>query len=363
LRKTWLLVKHNLRRKLESRMYHLIWDIRSVPTQRSKCSVAAGVSPAESKLIAAPKRFRGCLYSCGGTRVACKAAADTAASTGFPPRKQKSLALTMGIVTKGVILRVLGEHMRKRKTCQPRGLPFRLLVVLAGALLLLAAFAPGANADLLRFYDFEGPPTAPYPVGLNSDPPALEQGPAFALNLGGYPAIRTTAEIGLPLNVPPGASANLNSLGIHRSGAGNLDLNMPFISSTGIYDVTSVSFAVAANGNGFAQVQLRISTDGGATFNPIVGTPAQLIPNGPGTVLTFSVASGTTQNIPNLVLQLHFTGGQSNGIDLQNEIDNIQVNGTAVPEPATIAGGLLGVLGLCWHQRRRLIRGVRWRRT
>ena len=37
------------------------------------------------------------------------------------------------------------------------------------------------------------------------------------------------------------------------------------------------------------------------------------------------------------------------------EIDNIQINGTIVPEPATVAGGLLGVLGLCWHQRRRLI--------
>ena len=46
--------------------------------------------------------------------------------------------------------------MRKFKTCPPRSLPFRLLVILAGALLLLAAFAPCANAQgLLRFYDFE----------------------------------------------------------------------------------------------------------------------------------------------------------------------------------------------------------------
>jgi len=46
---------------------------------------------------------------------------------------------------------------------------------------------------------------------------------------------------------------------------------------------------------------------------------------------------------------------------LQTQIDNIQL--VAVPEPATIAGGLLGVLGLCWHQRRRLIHSVRFRRT
>ena len=258
--------------------------------------------------------------------------------------------------------------MRKFKRRQPRGLPFRLLVILAGALLLLAAFAPCANAALLRFYDFEGVPgpNDPYPVNLDSHMPALEQGTAFALTLtngagGQYPVFRTSAEVGLNLNVPPGAQNNLHSLGIHRSSLSPLNINMPFFSATGIYDVTSISFAVAANGNGYTAVQLNISTNGGATFTTLSGPIA--IPTGPGTVLTFNVASGTTLHIPQLVLQLNFTGGQSNGEDLQNQIDNIQVGGTAVPEPATIAGGLLGVLGLCWHQRRRLIRSVRFRRT
>ena len=63
----------------------------------------------------------------------------------------------------------------------------------------------------------------------------------------------------------------------------------------------------------------------------------------------------TLGNIPSLLVRLHFTNGQSNGTNLQNVIDNIQVNGVIVPEPATVAGGLLGVLGLCWYQRRRLI--------
>ena len=64
-----------------------------------------------------------------------------------------------GIVKNGVILQVLGGTMRKFKTCSRRSLPFRLLVILAGAFLLLAAFAPRANADCpacIRFYDFEG---------------------------------------------------------------------------------------------------------------------------------------------------------------------------------------------------------------
>jgi hypothetical protein len=51
----------------------------------------------------------------------------------------------------------------------------------------------------------------------------------------------------------------------------------------------------------------------------------------------------------------------------------MQIN-AIVPEPATVVGGVLGVMGLCWHQRRRLIRSLlpsggsrteasRWRRT
>ena len=80
-------------------------------------------------------------------------------------------------------------------------------------------------------------------------------------------------------------------------------------------------------------------------------------------IYTFTVPDGTTINIPNLVLRLNFTLGQSNGANLQTAIDNLTINGTAVPEPATVAGGLLGVLGLCWHQRRRLIGVLRLRRT
>jgi hypothetical protein len=52
---------------------------------------------------------------------------------------------------------------------------------------------------------------------------------------------------------------------------------------------------------------------------------------------------------------LTFTNGHSNGKDLQTVIDNILLGGTALPEPATVWGGLLGVCALCWHQRRRLI--------
>jgi len=248
-----------------------------------------------------------------------------------------------------------------------RKFTLRSVLILGGAFALLAAFTPRANADCpacIRYYNFEGDPTAPYPVNLDSHAPALEIGAGFRafLNTGTnpllaatgiFPVASTSAEAGIPLNVAPGdPDTDLTSLGIHRSGRDQLYIDIPMFSAVGIYDVTSVSFAIGANGNGYAFVSLLISTNGGATFTQIGAT--QAIPNGPGTILTFTLPAGTTINQPTLVLRLAFTGGQSNGVDLQNEIDNIQVNGTIVPEPATVAGGLLGVLGLCWFQRRRL---------
>ena len=264
--------------------------------------------------------------------------------------------------------------MRKFKTCSRRSLPFRLLVILAGAFLLLAAFAPCANADCpacLRFYDFEGTPTAPYPVNLDSHQPALEQGPGTTLILQSttngvpYPVVNTSAESAPVVgntNLPAGANPNVVTLGIHRSGLTNLNMIMTFTSPTGVYDIQSVSFASAGSGNGFQNVRLQMSVDGGVTWtNLSVLTP---IPTAITTiVLNNTLCPGCTVGVPNLFIRLNFINGQSNGNDLQNLIDNIQVNGTAIPEPATVAGGLLGVLGLCWFQRRRLISAVRFRRA
>jgi hypothetical protein len=88
----------------------------------------------------------------------------------------------------------------------------------------------------------------------------------------------------------------------------------------------------------------------------------QAIPNS-GTIVVSMAVPAAANNFPQTILRIELTGGQSNGTDLQNVVDNIQVNGTIVPEPATVAGGLFGVLGLCWFQRRRWIRSVRLRRT
>src|SRR5947207_7364003 len=68
-----------------------------------------------------------------------------------------------GIVTTGVILRALGEYMRKFKRFPPPGLRFRSLLILTGALMLLAALEPAAKADLIVYFNFQdsfsgGPP-------------------------------------------------------------------------------------------------------------------------------------------------------------------------------------------------------------
>src|SRR3954470_24330251 len=164
---------------------------------------------------------------------------------------KKSLAMPSEIVTNGVILGVLGGTMRKFKTCSSRSLPFRLLVIVAGALVLLGAFAPSANADCpacIRFYDFEG---AGVPVGRGSHQPALEQGelPPFSIdfqndngtpyNLGNLSA-ESAPTVG-NTNKPAGSLPNVVSLGIHRSGQGHLDLVMTFTSPTGVYNIQSVS--------------------------------------------------------------------------------------------------------------------------
>ena len=249
--------------------------------------------------------------------------------------------------------------MRKFKICRPRNLTFRLLLVVAGALLLLAAFSPRANADLIAYYNFEGPDTPGFPVNLDSHAPAFfSSGNTLTLT---YTAGELEEADGLPENRwPTDPDPNLTGLGLTRSGANTpATFDIPLFSVEGIFQDMTLSFAINALGNGFEFANLLYSTDGGANFTLF---STQKIPES-GTVIISAAVPTAANNAPDLVLRIELTGGQSNGADLQNVIDNIRVEGTIVPEPATIAGGLLGVLGLCWHQRRRLICSIRFRRT
>src|SRR5262245_47137687 len=216
-----------------------------------------------------------------------------------------------GIVTTGLILRALGGCMRKLKRFPRRSLRFRSLLILTGALMLLAAFATSARADLLAYFNFEGPPTSPYPVNLGSQvPPGLITTTLILTDEDGnpYSAANTTAAPGIPLNVAPGdPDSNLTSLGI-RNTQHDLNMDIPMFSSQGIYGVESVSFAYRAEAGGYAFVQLQFSSNGGITFQNISGLIA--LPPTTGSIIVIQVPNGTTINVPDLVLRLQFTGGK-----------------------------------------------------
>jgi hypothetical protein len=249
--------------------------------------------------------------------------------------------------------------MRKFKKFRTRALPFRLFLVVAGALLLMAAFAPSARADLIAYFNFEGVPPGPA-VNLTSQVPP---GAVLTTIITNYnPLNYDTVSPGVPLNVAVGdPDPNLVALGLSASllnDPANFDIPLP---SLGFFQDMSISFAVNVAGNGFTTGALWYSINGGVTFTM---APGQIftLPSSGSLVVSFTVPTAAN-NAPLLVLRLQFTGGQSSGQNVQDIIDNIQVNGTIIPEPTTIAGGLFGVLGLCWHQRRRLIRFVRLRRA
>jgi hypothetical protein len=250
--------------------------------------------------------------------------------------------------------------MRKFKRFPSRGLRFRSLLILTGALVLLAAFAPRANADLIAYFNFEDS-TVGGPPDFTSE---ADQGLGVATTIVTNYIIADMNSVtpGIPLNVVSG-DVDPNNLSIHlfRSGANSpADFDIPLFSSQGFFQDMTVTFAINVQGNGFTAVTLFYSTNGGFTFINS-GNSASLLTGGVQ-LITLAVPTAAN-NAPLLVLRLEFTGGQSNGVNNQDIIDNIQINGTIVPEPATVAGGLLGVLGLCWFQRRRLIRSVRLRRT
>jgi hypothetical protein len=161
--------------------------------------------------------------------------------------------------------------------------------------------------------------------------------------------------------VAPGdLTPNLHGVGFFTTpgSTGTVTLNNVTGGST-VYSGFSLSFAVNTNGNGYHTVELFYQVNGGG----FISAGTQVFANGTSVVVFDLTGTPALNNQGSVDFQLVFSGGHSNGANLQTAVDNFQIN-AAVPEPATIAGGLLGVLGLCWHQRRRLLRAsLRFRRT
>jgi len=244
--------------------------------------------------------------------------------------------------------------MRKFKTRRPRALRFRLLLVVAGALLLMAALAPKANAqNVLVYFNFEDA-TLGGPPDFTSDvvgAPDFNPGGGLVLTTITTNATNFAAVAGFLLNRTAGDidTANPGLAGGFRTTPADNGSYIQFGLNATAFSNMSLSFAYTTAGNGFNTVQLFYSTDGGLNFTP--GPSAPMLTGGQPHLVTLAVPVGADQQA-NLVLRLVFNGGTSMGNNLQTIIDNIQLVG--VPEPTTVAGGLLGLLGLCWHQRRRI---------
>ena len=253
--------------------------------------------------------------------------------------------------------------MRKFNKFWPaRSRVFRSLLVVAGVFLLTAALAPKANATVLIYFNFEDA-TLGGPFDPASDvvgAPDFNPGGGLVLTTITTNATNFAAVAGFLLNRTAGDidTANPGLAGGFRTTPVDNGSYIQFGLNATAFSNMSLSFAYTTTGNGFNTVQLFYSTDGGLNFTP--GPSAPMLTGGQPHLVTLAVPVGADHQA-NLVLRLVFNGGTSMGNNLQTIIDNIQLVG--VPEPTTVAGGLLGLLGLCWHQRRRLIRSVRLRRT
>ncbi len=233
---------------------------------------------------------------------------------------------------------------------------FRLLLILGSVFLLTAALAPKANAqNVLIYFNFEDNPIGPgYDNQADVQPAFGGDNPGggvqFSTLTNTFLANGTGTVAGTTLNRTAGDidTSTLRALGLSTTRLDN-GHSIQFSFNASAFSNMSLSFAVNSSGNGFNMVTLQYSTNG-ITFVP-AGT-ATIAPGGGFHLITFGNLPSAIDGQPFVTLQLVFTGGTSQGQNLQTVIDNIQLTG--VPEPTTVAGGLLGVLGLCWHQRRRL---------
>jgi hypothetical protein len=247
-----------------------------------------------------------------------------------------------------------------------------LFIAVAGALILTAALAPRANATLIVYFNFEDgtlgergtfdgvADVTPANPGGGIQNSTLVMGAYDPDRFGTFASLaiagtnRTAADIDIPANTGHvGFGLGMNSTS--QNDPATLTFN---VDTTFLQDL-SLSFANDNNGNGFDTITLSYSTTGAPNTFTQIGSPLSPVGTGSNILITGAGAWGTTFNVtPSATgfFRLTFSGGQSNGNNRETVIDNIQLGGTVIPEPATVVGGLLGVIGLCWFQRRRLVR-------
>ena len=228
--------------------------------------------------------------------------------------------------------------------------------------MLTGAFVPRADADAVVYFNFEAltftSVSAPGPGGMY---PFLQNQTILNSPTDPFPAggLLLTPAVGTTLNQLAGDVPTTNSalsLRGNTQGTANIDCFRFGVNTTG-YVQASLNFALQSLGNGtqFSQIEVQYSTNGGATFTV---TPEGLVAiNRDGLYHLYTFDISGAGNTSNALIEVCFTGSTTNNVLNVTNLDNLQIN-AIVPEPATVVGGVLGVMGLCWHQRRRLIRSL-----
>jgi len=252
--------------------------------------------------------------------------------------------------------------------------PRSLFGAIIGAL-VLTGFIPRADAIVISYFNFEHGTVAPFTFAPEKTPPVTPPGNS---NTGGgvEPSTSNLVFGGDNLThfsiVSPGVASNVttnppdqdaNNFAVNFNSTKGTTMTITFSVNTEFFAGYSLSYATNNNGNGYQTVTLTFTDANGAH------SITQANPQTPAGTVVFNLTGFTGLNGDGMTPQfvtftLTFTNGNSNGSNLQTVIDNVRLDATTfVPEPATVASGLFGVLGLCWHQRRRLIRFTRLRRA
>lgn len=233
----------------------------------------------------------------------------------------------------------------------------RLLHFLAAASILtgVGMAAPSAHAQtprLITYFNFEDS-VQPTP-NLVSDPanPPPEQSSTITFGATGTSGPTSVSAVaGTTLNTAPG---NIQGTGSALRLTENKRQDAAYIQFTvNTLGLQSLSLSYATQATLIFKQTLSYSLTGSPGTFMAVGT--QTVTSS-FSIITFDLTSVTAvNNQPTVTFRLTIdpvgVGGNNSGATA--DFDNIQLKG--VPEPATVASGALCLLGLCWHQRRRLL--------
>lgn len=115
------------------------------------------------------------------------------------------------------------------------------------------------------------------------------------------------------------------------------------------YSDLSISFAARRTGTGFSSLQVSYSIDGGGSFTNLGGA-FNVTTTTTFDLISLSLAgNGAVNAASNIIFRITYDGATGGGGNAR--VDNLQINGTLIPAPASMA--LVGLGGLVAARRRR----------